>query len=276
MLGDIRARLRRREVNHLMATHTEDLRVRQTLPASSAHRRDVGDRVIGIIDQTQRGAGGTGLLTPRLTRTRTYGALGGRLLGERRIRRRWFAAVGGIPTELGMQRRDQAFELRHPRQQRRDLGVFGGQQRHDVVVRFPAGHHDQNIVDHRWRSPPTRRRPVTQAEQLPTQMSMSSLVSCPVCCLGRAEVLGRMILWYGAGSPAGGFINWPVGMYRLQGKWFIYVDAARRNPPNFTDRLYALEADTDDPMGGWTLKGRVGQDTWTIGFCPFVWQGRLY
>ena len=66
-----------------------------------------------------------------------------------------------------MQRRDQAFELRHPRQQRRDLGVFGGQQRHDVVVRFPAGHHDQNIVDHRWRSPPTRRRPVTQAEQLP-------------------------------------------------------------------------------------------------------------
>ena len=86
----------------------------------------------------------------------------------------------------------------------------------------------------------------------------------------------QRVVWDGAGSPASGFINWPVAMYRLRGKWFIYMDASRRNPPNFTDRLYALESDTDNPMGGWTLKGRVGQDTWTIGFCPFVWQGRLY
>jgi GH43 family beta-xylosidase len=90
------------------------------------------------------------------------------------------------------------------------------------------------------------------------------------------SLLSQKVVWDGAGSPASGFINWPVAMYRLQGKWFIYMDAARRNPPNLTDRLYALESDTDNPMGGWTLKGRVGQDTWTIGFCPFVWQGRLY
>src|SRR3954454_2745930 len=123
MLGDIRARRGRWEVNHLMATHTEDLRVRQTIPASGAHRRGVGDRVIGIIDQTQRGTGRTGLLTPRLTRTPPYRALGRGLLGERRIRRRWSATVGGIPTELGVHSRDQAFNLPHPRQQSRVLAT---------------------------------------------------------------------------------------------------------------------------------------------------------
>src|SRR5512133_416408 len=125
MLGDIRARRGRRDVEYLTAAHTEDLRVRQVLAASSAYRRGVGDRVIGVIDQTQRGAGCTGLLTLRLTRTRPYGALGGGLLGERRVRRRWFAAVGGIPTELGVQRRNQAFQLRHPRQQSRVLVAHG-------------------------------------------------------------------------------------------------------------------------------------------------------
>src|SRR4249920_347111 len=159
MLGDIRARRGRRDVEHLTAAHTEDLRVLQVVAASGAYRRGVGDRVIGVIDQTQRGAGRTGLLTLRLTRTRPYGALGGGLLGERRVRGRWFAAVGGIPTELGMQRRDQAFKLGHPRRQSRVLvahgrvltsqgrvlRVLGRQQRRDVAVCcFPAGLHDQN------------------------------------------------------------------------------------------------------------------------------------
>src|SRR4051794_8461596 len=159
MLGDVRTRRGRRDVEHLTAAHPEDLRIRQVVAASSTYRRGVGGRVIGGIDQTQRGAGRTGLLTPRLTRTRPHGALGGGLLGERRVRRRWFAAVGGIPTELGVQRRDQAFQLRHPRQQsrvlvahgrdltsqRRVLRVLGRQQRRDVAVRrFPAGLHDRN------------------------------------------------------------------------------------------------------------------------------------
>src|SRR5512132_2811561 len=159
MLGDIRARRGRRAVEHLAAAHTEDLRVRQGVAASSAYRRGVGDRVIGVSDQMQCGAGRTGLLTLRLTRTRPYGALGGGLLGERRVRRRWFAAVGGIPTELGVQRRDQAFQLRHPRQQSRVLvahgrdltsqgrvlRVLGRQQRRDVAVCcLPAGLHDRN------------------------------------------------------------------------------------------------------------------------------------
>ncbi len=39
MLSDIRARRRWRHVEHLVATHTENLRVRQTLPAPGAHRR---------------------------------------------------------------------------------------------------------------------------------------------------------------------------------------------------------------------------------------------
>ena len=59
---------------------------------------------------------------------------------------------------------------RHPRQQSRVLvahgrdltsqgrvlRVLGRQQRHDVAVCcFPAGLHDQTVVDHRWRPPPT-------------------------------------------------------------------------------------------------------------------------
>src|SRR4051795_12710130 len=110
MLGHIRARRGRRDVEPLTAAHPEDLRLRQVVAAPGADRRGVGDRVIGVIDQTQRGAGRTGLLTLRLTRTRPYRALGGGLLEKRRVRRRWFAAVGGIPTELGLQRREQAFK----------------------------------------------------------------------------------------------------------------------------------------------------------------------
>src|SRR5512144_898323 len=125
MLGDIRARRGRRDVAHLTAAHPEDLRVRQVGAASSAYPRGMDDRVIGVIDQTQCGAGRTGLLTPRLTRTRPYRALGGGLLGERRVRGWWFAAVGGIPTELGVQRRDQAFKLAHPRRQSRVLVAHG-------------------------------------------------------------------------------------------------------------------------------------------------------
>lgn len=65
-----------------------------------------------------------------------------------------FAAVGGIPTELGVRRRDQAFKLGQTREKGRvfvsrghvlvahgrDLGVLGSQQRHDddVVCCVPA------------------------------------------------------------------------------------------------------------------------------------------
>lgn len=91
-----------------------------------------------------------------------------------------------------------------------------------------------------------------------------------------AGLVAQPVIWDGVASPVSGFINWPVAIVRLQNKWYIYMNAAKDNPPNFTDRLYALEANTDDPMGSWTFKGRVGQDTWTIGFGAFEWDGRMY
>src|SRR5690242_1182666 len=33
------------------------------------------------------------------------------------------------------------------------------------------------------------------------------------------SLLSQKVVWDGAGSPARGFINWPVAMYRLQGRW---------------------------------------------------------
>lgn len=91
-----------------------------------------------------------------------------------------------------------------------------------------------------------------------------------------AALVAQPVVWDGAGSPISGFINWPVAIYRLQNKWYMYMNAAKNNPPNFSDRLYVLEANSDDPMGSWTLKGQVGQDTWTIGFGAFEWNGQLY
>lgn len=91
-----------------------------------------------------------------------------------------------------------------------------------------------------------------------------------------AALQSQQVVWDGAGTPASAFINWPVAIYRLQNHWYMYMDASDSNPPNFSDRLYVLQSDTDDPMGHWTLKGRVGPDTWTLGFCPFEWNGQLY
>jgi GH43 family beta-xylosidase len=86
----------------------------------------------------------------------------------------------------------------------------------------------------------------------------------------------QQVIWDAAGTPAKGFINWPVAMYFLRGKWYIYLYGSPKNPPDFSDRLYVLEADTDDPMGTWTLKPRIGPDRWVIGYSAFEWQGRLY
>ena len=68
MLGHVGPRRGRCNVEDLVATDTEDLRVPQALPAAGAYPRGVGDRVVGVIDQTQRGAGRTGLFTRRFAR----------------------------------------------------------------------------------------------------------------------------------------------------------------------------------------------------------------
>ena len=92
-----------------------------------------------------------------------------------------------------------------------------------------------------------------------------------------AAIKAQTVVWDGAGTAASAFINWPVLLTRLHGRWYIYMDAASRNPPKFTDRLMVLQADTDDPMGSWTLKtSRLGQDVWTLGFAPIEWRDKLY
>jgi GH43 family beta-xylosidase len=92
-----------------------------------------------------------------------------------------------------------------------------------------------------------------------------------------AAIKAQKVVWEETSKAADAFINWPVMLTRLHGRWYIYMDGASRNPPGFTDRLMVLQADTDDPMGSWTLKtSLLGEDVWTIGFAPFEWRGQLY
>lgn len=73
-------------------------------------------------------------------------------------------------------------------------------------------------------------------------------------------------------------INWPAYMYRFPsfpGHWYLYFIGM----VDFTGggaRIGCLESDTDDPMGTWTYKGRVGPDSFALGFVPFEWGGDLY
>ena len=74
---------------------------------------------------------------------------------------------------------------------------------------------------------------------------------------------------------------WAPELHYLNGKWYIYVAADDGN--NANHRMLCLEANTDDPLDGFTMKGivRVEDDRWaidgtvlTLGEAMyFVWSG---
>jgi GH43 family beta-xylosidase len=76
---------------------------------------------------------------------------------------------------------------------------------------------------------------------------------------------------------------WAPELHRLDGKWYIYV--AADDGENANHRMYALERDDPDPVGPFTLKGKVSDpsDKWAIdgtayrhepdGRLYFVWSG---
>ncbi|SEO73527.1 family 43 glycosylhydrolase [Paenibacillus sp. OV219] len=69
---------------------------------------------------------------------------------------------------------------------------------------------------------------------------------------------------------------WAPEIQYIQGKWYIYF--AADDGLNENHRMYVLQADTDDPMGDYTFKGQVKDETnkWAIDGLAMEHDGKLY
>jgi GH43 family beta-xylosidase len=69
---------------------------------------------------------------------------------------------------------------------------------------------------------------------------------------------------------------WAPEMHRLEGRWYIYLAADDGNNENH--RIYVLEADTNDPAGDYTMRGKITDpsDKWAIDGTVMQHGGRLY
>jgi GH43 family beta-xylosidase len=72
---------------------------------------------------------------------------------------------------------------------------------------------------------------------------------------------------------------WGPELEYLDGQWYIYVAATDSPGNNALHRMYVLQADTSDPMGTWTMRGKVYDpqaDVWSIDGSVFDYEGQLY
>lgn len=72
---------------------------------------------------------------------------------------------------------------------------------------------------------------------------------------------------------------WAPELTYLDGNWYIYVAATDAPGNNPSHRMYVLQADSDDPQGTWTVKGKVYDseaDKWAIDGVVFEYDGQLY
>lgn len=69
---------------------------------------------------------------------------------------------------------------------------------------------------------------------------------------------------------------WAPELHFLAGKWYLYF--AADDGANENHRMYVLEADTDDPTGSYTLRGKlaVEPDRWAIDGTVLEHRGALY
>ncbi len=71
---------------------------------------------------------------------------------------------------------------------------------------------------------------------------------------------------------------WGPELVFARGGWFIYF--AADDGTNANHRLYALQADSDDPLGAWTFKGKIysdaATDKWAIDPAVFEYNGQGY
>ncbi|GLX66812.1 hypothetical protein MU1_11560 [Paenibacillus glycanilyticus] len=91
----------------------------------------------------------------------------------------------------------------------------------------------------------------------------------------------RKVVWYPDIGTNYSAELWAPEIQFIQGKWYIYF--AADDGLNENHRMFVLEADTDDPMGSYTFKGQVTDDSnkWAIDGLAmelgdklyFVWSG---
>ncbi|MCF8227268.1 MAG: glycoside hydrolase family 43 protein [Bacteroidales bacterium] len=96
------------------------------------------------------------------------------------------------------------------------------------------------------------------------------------------------LVWKSPGTETGEakFNTWGPHINYLNNKWYIYFAAQTINDPAFTNqRMWVLTADTDDPLGSYSLGGEVlnsDDEEWAIdgsviersdGSLYFVWSG---
>jgi len=86
----------------------------------------------------------------------------------------------------------------------------------------------------------------------------------------------RKIVWYPPVDTMYSANLWAPEIQFIRGKWYIYF--AADNGLNDNHRMYALEADTDDPMGSWTFRGQVTDETnkWAIDGLALELDDKLY
>lgn len=86
----------------------------------------------------------------------------------------------------------------------------------------------------------------------------------------------RKVVWYPDIGTNYSAELWAPEIQFLQGKWYIYF--AADDGLNENHRMFVLEADTDDPMGSYTFKGQVTDDSnkWAIDGLVMELGSKLY
>ncbi len=81
-----------------------------------------------------------------------------------------------------------------------------------------------------------------------------------------------------AGQPYS-YDMWAPELFYHDGEWYIYVAATSAPGANATHRMFVLQADTADPQGTWTMRGKVydpSDDRWAIDGAVFEYNDQLY
>jgi GH43 family beta-xylosidase len=86
----------------------------------------------------------------------------------------------------------------------------------------------------------------------------------------------RATVWYPEMGTMYSNHVWAPEIQFIRGKWYIYFAASDADMN--THRSYVLEADTDDPLGTWTFKGKLTDETdkWAIDGIALEHKDNLY
>ena len=86
----------------------------------------------------------------------------------------------------------------------------------------------------------------------------------------------RKVVWYPPADTSYSAEIWAPEIQYLQGKWYIYF--AADDGDNQNHRMYALEGDSQDPLGTYTFKGQMKDesDKWAIDGLVMEFKEKLY